>query len=193
MPYLASWGHQACQRGTHRMSDGRWSSLPQSPLSQLWEKCDRNAFEIKIELNHSSNCFPFIIIQSWVRSSRWITLFYMWESADDVKSNSAECRSQTTIRLIHMLIGTYGSERQELEQKYVDFGIRYTWVSVLTLPFTSQVTLATLSLLSLRFLSCKMEVLKFSLDGCWRVKWGNACYVPIGYLIDGSCIRMLLV
>lgn len=64
-PCIASSEHHICQGGTCRMSDGRWSFWLQCLLSQLSGKVWRECFWIKIEMNHSSNCFPFIIIVGW--------------------------------------------------------------------------------------------------------------------------------
>ena len=66
-----------------------------------------------------------------------------------------------------------------------------TWVSILTLPFI--IKFATVCVLSPRFLRCKVELLKFFWIVVARIKWWDSCYVPAWYLIDGSCIRLLLV
>jgi hypothetical protein len=58
--HLPSLVCQASQ--THRMADVSGDSGFKACLLSYQEMCKGNAFEIKIEMNHSFNCFPFIII-----------------------------------------------------------------------------------------------------------------------------------
>ena len=61
-PAPASEEHQGYQRGTSECLMGGGISRFKAHFLSCQEKCEGNAFEIKIEMSHSSNCFPFIII-----------------------------------------------------------------------------------------------------------------------------------
>lgn len=170
MPYLASSEHQRWQRGASECLTGGGVSYFKACFLSCQEKCEGNAFEIKIEMNHDSNCFPFIIIVGWNHLDR--SLYSTCENTDNVKSLTAECRNWATLRLLCQFACSLGL-------MVCGFGSGHTRVSILILPFISQVTFATFSLLNLRLSQLQSGVTEIFFG--WLLQGLNE-EMPVRYL-----------